>query len=66
MVVVRSGSLALISHNLYLQHLTSESISVDMANVAHNVYPYSPSHAAAIVLSIAIAASLSLHVYQGL
>ncbi|KAG9562216.1 hypothetical protein KCU71_g7197, partial [Aureobasidium melanogenum] len=36
-----------------------------MADASHVIYPYSPSHAAAIILSIAIAASLSLHIYQG-
>lgn len=37
-----------------------------MADGPYDIYPYRPSHAAAIVLSIVIAASLSLHIYQGL
>ncbi|KAG9962663.1 hypothetical protein KCU61_g4388, partial [Aureobasidium melanogenum] len=37
-----------------------------MADGSNDIYPYSPSHAAAIILSVAIAASLCLHIYQGL
>ncbi|KAK6007604.1 hypothetical protein QM012_004418 [Aureobasidium pullulans] len=55
-----------ISHIFHRQYLTLKPISVDMVDASHVIYPYRPSHAAAIILSIAVAASLSLHIYQGL
>jgi len=52
-------------HCSCLPHLALTAIRTTMTE-SNSVYPYPPSHAAPIVLSIILAASLVFHIYQGL
>jgi hypothetical protein len=46
--------------------LRTKASPVDMVDPSQSVYAYQPSHAAPIILSIILGASLGFHIYQGL
>lgn len=62
----RKPGLCLPIFHLFHQLLATKDLLPNMVDAPDGVYPYDPSHAAAIVLSIAIGASLAIHIYQGL
>jgi hypothetical protein len=58
--------LILSSHNSIRNILRTKAVQIDMIFTSESIYAYQPSHAAPIILSVILGASLGFHIYQGL